>query len=150
MFASHSLTLPSMLPAEARRRPSGLNATPTTAPVCPRKVRTSFAGVGVPDPHSLVGTCGREAAAVGAKRQANDHARVAAKHADLLPGVGIPEPHGPVDATRCEAATVGAKRQAIDRVRVTAEIAGPPGRYGVPQPDGPDQSRRRRGGGRRG
>src|SRR5262249_35094197 len=40
--ASHTFTVRSAL-AEARRRPSGLNATPLTGPVCPLRVRVSRA-----------------------------------------------------------------------------------------------------------
>ena len=53
LAASHSFTVLSSL-AEARRRPSGLNATPMTPVVWPRKVSDFLAGVGVPEPHRAV------------------------------------------------------------------------------------------------
>ena len=47
--------------AEARRLPSGLNATLETGPVCPLRVRASCAGRRVPDPHRPVRAGGGEA-----------------------------------------------------------------------------------------
>ena len=56
--AFHSRTVLSAL-AEASRCPSGLNATPVTAPVWPVSGLDGLAGVGVPQPHRLVGAGAR-------------------------------------------------------------------------------------------
>ncbi len=95
--ASHSRTVWSALP-EAMRLPSGLNATLVTASVWPVSGwPIGLAGVGVPQPHRVVGTAGGDPLAVGAKRHAEHRVRVAGQRlADRLAGVGVPHPHGAV------------------------------------------------------
>ena len=58
--AFHSRTVWSAL-AEAIRCPSGLNATLFTGPVWPVSGLEGLAGVGVPQPHRLVGAGGGDA-----------------------------------------------------------------------------------------
>ena len=75
--ASHSRTVSSALP-ETMRVPSGLNATLATASVWPVSGwPMGLPGVGVPQPHRVVGAAGGDARAVGAERHAGHRVGVA-------------------------------------------------------------------------
>ena len=105
------------------RCPSGLNATLYTVSVWPVSGwPMGLAGVGVPQPHRLVGTAGGDARAVGAERHAVHRVRVAGQRlADGLAGVRVPHPHRLVDAAGDDALPVGAERHAAHPVRVAGE-----------------------------
>ncbi len=120
--ASHTRTVLSALP-ETMRWPSGLNATLDTAlGVAGQRLADRLAGVGVPQPHRLVGTAGDDPVAVGAERHAGHRVGVAGQRlADRLAGVGVPHPHRLVGAAGDDAVAVGAERHAVHRVGVAGE-----------------------------
>ena len=99
--ASHNRTVVSALP-EASRCPSGLNATLITVSVCPVSgVADRLAGVGVPQPHRVVGAGGGQPVPVGAERHTEHLARLPGERcADGLAGVGVPQPHRRVSLRR--------------------------------------------------
>ena len=114
--ASHNRTVVSSL-AEARRCPSGLNATvPHGVGVAGERCADRLAGVGVPQPHRVVPAGGGQAVPVGAERHTG--------HGLGVPGqglVGVPEPDGVVDAGGNESMPVGAERDAGQRVGVPGQ-----------------------------
>ena len=92
MRASQTFTVLSPL-AEARRRPSGLNATLLTPLSVSLEGETLLAGARVPDLHRLVITAGGEALAVRAERHAVDTAGVSLEGGTLLAGARVPDLH---------------------------------------------------------
>ena len=120
--AFHSRTVLSAL-AEARRCPSGLNATPVTASVWPvRGCADGLAGVGVPQPHRVSALAEASAVPVGAKRHTVTPAGVAGERgADRLAGVGVPQPHRLVGAGGGQPVPVGAERHTGHRVGVAGQ-----------------------------
>ena len=136
MSAFHSRTVLSEL-AEAMRCPSGLNATPVTAPVWP--VSGAPRGWPVSAFHSrTVSSSLAEAmpVPVGAERHTDHRVGVAGQRgAEGLAGVGVPQPHRLVAAGGGDAVPVGAERHTGHRVGVAGQrgaegLAG----VGVPQP----------------
>ena len=80
-YAGHSRTVLSSLP-EAMRLPSGLNATLLhRVGVAGERIAEGLAGVGVPQPHRVVGAAGGDALAVGAERHAEHRVGVAGQRA---------------------------------------------------------------------
>ena len=134
--ASHSRTVSSSL-AEASRCPSGLNATPHTAPVWP----VSGAPIGWPvaGSHSrTVPSALAEASRCPSGLNATPvhRAGVAGERgADRLAGAGVPQPHRVVVAGGGQPVPVGAERHTATPAGVAGErgadrLAG----VGVPQP----------------
>ena len=99
MAVSHTLTVWSVL-AEARRRPSGLYATPYDPVVCPLRVRRSWpvAASQTFTVWSIAG--GGEVAAVRTVRHGPDHVRVPFEGEAFLAGGRVPHLHGPVRSWR--------------------------------------------------
>ena len=110
--AFHNRTVLSLL-AEARRCPSGLNATLVhSVGVSGQRVADGLAGVGVPQPHRVVAAGGGQAVPVGAERH-TAHALVCpVSVCEGLAGVGVPQPHRAVAAGGGDAVPVGAERHA--------------------------------------
>ena len=124
--ASHSRTVLSSLP-EARRVPSGLNATLHTASgVAGQRLADGLAGGRVPQPHRLVGAAGGEARAVGAERHARTPRPVwpVSGWPIGLAGGRVPQPHRAVAAAGGEARAVGAERHARTPRRCARSAAG--------------------------
>src|SRR5439155_1514032 len=128
-------------PAEASRRPSGLNATRETGRECPTSVRRSS-----PDAASHTRTTlsspqeasrrpsGLKATPAGAGRRPEDGHLVAPNHPPVLTAGGAPQAHRLVSAGRGEPAAVGAERDAAHPVLVPLVHGRLPARVGRPNP----------------
>ena len=81
-----------------------------------------FAGVGVPQPHSRVGSCGGQSVSVGAERHAEDLI-VVLKFVQLLAGVDIPQPHGVVGAGAGQPVPDRAERHVEHPIGVACQLA---------------------------
>ena len=108
-------------PAEARRRPSGLKATPRTFPVC-RKVWTELAGRRIPQFHGPVEAGRGQPPAVRAERQRADGVAMRGQGAEQLPCFRVPEAQALLPgAARRQAPPVGAERHGDRMVFVSGE-----------------------------
>ena len=109
---SHSRTVPSS-PAEASRRPSGLNATAITAPVWPVRVACSAPVAGSHSrtvPSSLAEASSRPS---GLNATAITAPVVAGEGGQLGAGGRVPQPHRPVLPAEAEPPPVRAERHRV-------------------------------------
>ena len=138
-------------PAEARRRPSGLNATHWDHVGVPAEDEHLLAGRRVPDAHRLVLAGRGEAPAVGAERDAEDESVMPAEGAEALGRSSRPRP------SRCPSKLAEARRRpsGLNASALTGSVMSAKGvealaRSPRPRSSRPHSSSPTRGAGRRG
>ena len=117
---SQIFTVWSLLP-EARRWPSGLNATLMDQTGMALEGEQLLAGRAVPDLHRLVIAPRSQALAVRAERHAHDPTGMALEGEQLLAGRAVPDLHRLVIARRSQALAVRAERHARDPTGMALE-----------------------------
>ena len=137
---SHSRTVLSSLPL-ASSRPSGLNATPRTAPVWPARVPRCSPLAGSHSRTVLVAAAAGQQPPVRAERHTEDGARVAGQGAAVLAAGRVPQPHRAVAAAAGQQPSVRAERHTEDGAGVAGQGAAVLAAGRVPQPH---RRRRRR------